>query len=178
MKLPYILKRNVAAPPTGEANFFIAKEDNKLYIKQADGSLIEVSKVSEGGGGSPGNGGGSGNTAPITIGWDGQGGFITTGLTRYFVSPYDATITGWSIVAEGEGPTCTIDVWKVASGTALPTVVKTITASALPALSTGNVARSSTLTGWTTDIIAGDILAFNIDAAANALTIKINLELQ
>jgi hypothetical protein len=122
-------------------------------------------------------GGGGGNTAPITIGWDGQGGFITTGLTRYFVAPYNATITGWSIVAEGTNPTCTIDVWKIASGTALPTVANTITASAIPALSTGNVIRSSTLTGWTTAITAGDILAFNIDAAANALTIKINLEL-
>lgn len=178
MKLPYILKKNVVTPPTGEAHFFMAKEDNKLYIKQANGSLIEVSKASEGGGSSPGNGGGSGNTAPITIGWDGQGGFITTGLTRYFVAPYDATITGWSIVAEGTNPTCTIDVWKIASGTALPTVANTITASAIPALSTGNVVRSSTLTGWTTDIIAGDILAFNIDAVSNALTIKINLELQ
>jgi len=124
-----------------------------------------------------GGGGGGGDTSPITIGWDGQGGFITTGLTRYFVAPYNATITGWSIVAEGTSPTCTIDVWKIASGTTLPTVANTITASAIPALSTGNVVRSSTLTGWTTAITAGDILAFNIDAASNALTIKINLEL-
>ena len=124
-----------------------------------------------------GGGGGGGDTAPITIGWDGQGGFITTGLTRYFVAPYNATITGWSIVATGTSPTCTIDVWKIASGTALPTVANTITAAAIPALSTGNVIRSSTLTGWTTAITAGDILAFNIDAVSNALTIKINLEL-
>ena len=127
---------------------------------------------------STGGGGGGGLTSPITIAWDGQGGFITTGLTRYFVAPYACTITGWSIVAEGTSPTCTIDVWKIAAGTSLPTVADTITATALPALSTGNVIRSSTLTGWTTSIAAGDILAFNIDAVSNALTIKINLELQ
>lgn len=127
---------------------------------------------------STGGGGGSGLTSPITIAWDGQGGFITTGLTRYFVAPYACTITGWSIVAEGTSPTCTIDVWKIASGTVLPTVADSITSSAPPDLSTGNVIRSSTLTGWTVAISAGDILGFNIDAVANALTIKINLELQ
>jgi len=125
-----------------------------------------------------GGGGGAGLTAPVTIAWDGQGGFITTGLTRYFVVPYSCTISGWSIVAEGTGPTCTIDVWKVASGTVLPTVANTITASATPSLSSGNAVRSSVLTAWTTSIAAGDILAFNIDAVSNALTVKINLELQ
>lgn len=123
------------------------------------------------------SGGGSGSTAPITISWDGQGGFITTGLTRYFVVPYNCNITGWSIVAEGTSPTCTIDVWGITSGTSLPTVVNTITASAPPNLSTGNVVRSSTLTGWSTSLSAGDILGFNIDATSNALTIKINIEL-
>ena len=122
-------------------------------------------------------GGGGGLTSPITIGWDGQGGFLTTGFTRYFISPYNCTIKGWSIVAEGTNPTCTIDVWKIAEGTALPTVADSITAAAPPALSTGNAVRSIVLTGWTTNILAGDILAFNIDAVANALTIKINLEL-
>ena len=121
--------------------------------------------------------GGGGKTSPITIAWDGQGGFITTGLTRYYVAPYDCIITGWSIVAEGISPTCTIDVWKIASGTSLPTVLDTITGTALPDLNTGNVIRSSTLTGWTVAVTAGDILGFNIDAVANALTIKINLEL-
>jgi len=120
---------------------------------------------------------GGGSIAPITISWDGQGGFITTGLTRYFVVPYNCNITGWSIVAEGTNPTCTIDVWGITSGTSLPTVVDTITASAPPNLSTGNVVRSSNLTGWSTSLSAGDILGFNIDATSNALTIKINIEL-
>jgi|TARA_B110000503_G_C7091785_1_gene389749 hypothetical protein len=119
----------------------------------------------------------SASSSAITIAWDGQGGFITTGLTRYFVAPYDCTITGWSIVAEGTNPTCTIDVWKIVSGTSLPTIVDTITGTVLPYLSTGNVIRSSTLTGWTVAVTAGDILGFNIDSVANALTIKINLEL-
>jgi hypothetical protein len=125
-----------------------------------------------------GGGGGSGLTSPIIIAWDGQGGFLSTGFTRYFVSPYNCTITGWSIISEGTNPTCTIDIWKTLYGTSLPTSANSITGSFSPSLSTGNVIRSSTLTGWTTAIAAGDILAFNIDAVANALTIKINLELQ
>jgi hypothetical protein len=108
--------------------------------------------------------------------WDGQGGVVTTGNTVYKVIPYAGTITGWSIVAAGASPTTTIDVWYTGSGTALPTVANSITGSAAPALSTGNVVRSSTLTGWTTSFAAGGIFGFNINSVANATEIVFTLE--
>ena len=122
--------------------------------------------------------GGTSTLAPIKIGWDGQGGVVSIGSTRYYILPYACTITGWSIVATGTSPTTTIDIWRVTSGTSLPAVGNTIMGTK-PALSTGNAVRSSTLTSWSpTSLSAGDILGFNIDACSNALTIVFNLEIQ
>lgn len=107
---------------------------------------------------------------------DGGGSIVTTGLKGVFTIDYPCTITGWTINTEGVSPTCTIDVWKIASGTANPTVINTITAAAKPALTTGNNAASGTLTGWTTSVAAGDIFGFNIDAVANATRLTFKLK--
>lgn len=137
-----------------------------IYV-DIDGRIISAS-----------SGSGGGSMAPIRIGWDGQGGTVSTGSTRYYILPYACTITGWSIVATGTSPTTTIDVWRVATGTSLPTVANTIMGTK-PALSTGNAVRSTTLTGWSpTTFSAGDILGFSIDALANATTLVFSLEIQ
>lgn len=108
--------------------------------------------------------------------WDGNGATVTTGNTIYWIAPYNCTIVGWSIVATGTSPTCTIDVWRVATGTSLPTVANTIMGTK-PELSSGNAVRSSTLTAWNpTAVTAGDIWAANLDATANATWIKFTLE--
>jgi hypothetical protein len=72
--------------------------------------------------------------------------------------------------------TIAIDVWKVATGTAIPTVSNTITASAVPAISTGTAFHSATVTGWTTSVAANDIFAFNIKAASGPTVASIVLE--
>tara|TARA_R110000868_G_scaffold96848_6_gene266367 strand:+ start:715 stop:2127 length:1413 start_codon:yes stop_codon:yes gene_type:complete len=110
---------------------------------------------------------------PVTF--DGQGSVVLVNTRTYFRIVNAGTITGWSIVAEGISPTCTIDIWKIASGTALPTVANTITASAKPALSTGNAVKSTTLTGWTTAIAVDDILCVNVDACSAATKIQFTL---
>jgi hypothetical protein len=116
--------------------------------------------------------------SPINLFWDGRGGFIGTGNTRYKSMPFSGTITGWSIVAIGSSPSCTIDIWHKTYSTSLPTVANTIMGTK-PALSSGNVIRSSSLTGWTpVAFSAGDIFGFNIDACSNATWISITLEIQ
>lgn len=105
---------------------------------------------------------------------DGSGGTVATGVAGYVTVHGAGTITGWSIVATGSSPTCTIDVWKIASGTALPTVTNTIMGTK-PALSTGNVKESTTMTGWTTTFSDGDVFGFNVDAVANATRITFQL---
>lgn len=92
---------------------------------------------------------------------------------KYFRAKKGGTITGWSIVAEGSSPTCTIDIFKIATGTTLPSA--SITAAALPALATGNALKSTTLTGWTTSYSADDIFAVKITACANATKITFDI---
>lgn len=117
------------------------------------------------------------NTNQTSIGFcDGDGVIaITTGQKGYVRLPYLSEITGWSIVCAGSSPTCTVDVWKIGNGTALPTVANTIMGTK-PALTTGNILKSTTLTGWTTVTVAeGDTIGFNLDAVANATFIEFKL---
>lgn len=108
---------------------------------------------------------------------DGGGSVVPTGVVSYTTVPYAGTITAWSIVANGSGPTCTIDVWKIASGTSLPTVSNTIMGTK-PALSTGNAIRSTTLTGWNpVAVTANDIIGFNLDAVSVATKLAFKLEI-
>jgi hypothetical protein len=81
-------------------------------------------------------------------------------------------------MAVDSGGTATIDVWKIATGTAVPTVSNTITASAIPAISTGTAKRSTTLTGWTTAVSLGDIFGFNLSASSGATQASLVLECQ
>ncbi len=82
------------------------------------------------------------------------------------------TAIGWAIEAKGSSPTATIDVWRVATGTAIPTVANTIMGTK-PALASGNAIKSTTMTSWCTTgtctFAADDILIANADAtnAAN-----------
>lgn len=113
-------------------------------------------------------------SAGISI--DGGGTTVTTGLKGYVTVPYAGTITAWSITADGASPTCTFDVWKVATGTALPAVGNTIMGTK-PALTTGNAVRSTTRTGWSTTVTANDIIGFNLDAVTVATKITFQLEI-
>lgn len=130
------------------------------------GSTLNIPQYSGGGGGS--------QKLETIIAWDGNGSFISGTNTRYAVLSNGGTISGWSIVAIGTSPTCTIDIVYIGpGGTALPNT--SICASALPSLSVGNSIYSTTLTGWTTAIAAGGTLGFRIAASSNVLQLKITL---
>ena len=78
----------------------------------------------------------------------------------YVVAPTACTIQSWDILVDSG--TATAGVWKVASGTAIPTVSNSIVASAAPAIATGTAIHSTTLTGWTTSVAQYDILGINL----------------
>ncbi len=99
---------------------------------------------------------------------------LTAGATAYFVAPYACTIAAWSVTANAG--TATVDIWKVAAGTAIPTSGNTITASATPALSSGTSVRSTTLTGWTTTVSANDIIGINLEVVATASYVNLTVE--
>ena len=109
-------------------------------------------------------GSGGGGAATIGFSADGGGSVISTGLKGYTEVPYSGTITGWTMLPDQSG-SCVVDIWKTDYTGAPPTVANTITGSAKPTLTSANKAQSSTLTGWTTTVNAGDIIAFNVDSA-------------
>lgn len=101
--------------------------------------------------------------------FDGGGGALTTGKTGYIVIPFACTISAWNIAIDAG--TATVDVWKVATGPAIPSVTNVITGTGAgrPAISTGTAIHSTTLTGWSTvAVAANDIVAINLQAVANA----------
>jgi hypothetical protein len=69
-----------------------------------------------------------------------------------------------------------VDIWKVAYASFPPTNGNSITASAPPTISAVQNSQDATLTGWTTAIAAGDILAFNVDSCATITRVTISLK--
>jgi hypothetical protein len=95
---------------------------------------------------------------------DGAGSTITTGNKGYLVVPYDGTITGWTLIADQSG-SCVIDVWKESIGN-IPTIANTITGTEKPTLTSQQINSDLTLTSWTTNVLFGDIIGFNVDSVS------------
>lgn len=104
---------------------------------------------------------------------DGGGSVPATGSKGVLQVPYDCTITGWTMLADQSG-SAQITV-SAGSFSAFPAVAS-IVAAAPPNLSAAQKATSTTLTGWTASISAGDVLSFNLDSVASCQ--RIILELQ
>jgi hypothetical protein len=121
----------------------------------------------------------SNDAKTLSIGFtaDGGGSALSTGKIKGFVVvPFGATITGWSITADAG--TATVKCWKIATGTAKPTIADVINTSGV-SLGSGTHVRSSTVSDFTTTTIAaGDILAFDLTAVATATELTFNLELR
>jgi hypothetical protein len=111
------------------------------------------------------------SAAGITI--DGGGSTPATGSKGFLQVPFAGTITGWTLIADVSG-SASITV-KKSTYAAFPTNTS-IVASAPPALSTQQNDTSTTLTGWTTAVAAGDVLEFVL-ASATTVT-RLTLELQ
>lgn len=106
---------------------------------------------------------------------DGGGSAITTGEKGHIEVPFDCTIDRVTMLAD-QSTTTTIDIWKVAYASFPPADGNSITASAVPTITADTDSQDSTLTGWTTTITAGDILAFNVDSNNNATRVTISLK--
>ncbi len=96
---------------------------------------------------------------------DGGGSAITTGIKGDVQVPFDCTIEEVTLLADQTG-SITVDIWKDTYANFPATDADSITASAVPAISSGTKDQDSTLTGWTTSVTAGEHLRFNVDSAA------------
>ncbi len=110
----------------------------------------------------------------ITI--DGGGSAISNGEKGYISIPYNGTISKWRLMADQTG-SITIDLWKDTYGNFPPTSGDSITGTDTPTLSSEQSAESTALTGWTTSVQAGDVVAFNVSGAATLTRVTLIIEL-
>lgn len=154
-----------SAPSSGYHKIY-PKADGKIYSQNSAG--VEYDLTASGGT----------QIQTITFGVYNSDGVtpITTGgkISTKIQSPYTGTIIGWSINSD-VSTTAIVDIWK---DTTNPTNVNSITASAKPTLTAQTKNDSTTLTGWTTSIAAGDLLQIEIESNNNATDIKLILRIQ
>lgn len=115
------------------------------------------------------------NVADISFIIDGGGSAITTGEKGHLEIPFACTINQVTMLADQSG-SIVVDIWKDTYANFPPTVADTITASAKPTITTAQKSQDSTLTGWTTAIAAGDILAFKVDSITTITRVTISLK--
>jgi hypothetical protein len=89
--------------------------------------------------------------------------------------PFAGTITGWVITNSGSACSAVVDIWAQAYADFPPENAQSIAASALPTLSTAQMNKDTTLTGWTTAIAADSFLRANLDSSDCAGTIQVTI---
>jgi hypothetical protein len=108
---------------------------------------------------------------------DGGSSAISTGIKGDIVIPFNCNITGWTLLADQTG-SIVFDIWRSDYSTFAPTVSDSITASAKPTISSATKGQSSTLTGWATGLVAGDILRLNVDSASTVQRVTFFIALE
>lgn len=106
---------------------------------------------------------------------DGGGSAITTGIKGDTMIPFACTINSVTMLADQTG-SVVVDIWKDTYANFPPTDADSITASAVPTISSAVKSQDATLTGWTTSVAAGDILRFNVDSASTITRVTIILQ--
>ena len=106
---------------------------------------------------------------------DGGGSAITTGVKGFIEIPFACTINQVTMLADQSG-SIVVDIWKDTYANYPPTDADSITAAAVPTISTATKSQDATLTGWTTSIAAGDILGYNVDSATTVTRVTVALK--
>lgn len=81
--------------------------------------------------------------------------------------PINGTIVGVAMAGEDTAGDAVVDIWKAPDAEYPPEVTDSICASAKPTLTAARRMIDNTLTGWTTDITAGDWLMFHLESSSN-----------
>ena len=117
----------------------------------------------------------------INIVIDGGGSVLSTGMKVFVPVDYNCTILQATMLADQVGSTI-VDIFKCAYSAFAtgvhPVAADKITASAPPTISTTDKAQDATLSGWTTAITAGDILAFNVNSCTTITRVTVSLKVK
>lgn len=92
--------------------------------------------------------------------------------------PTDGYIERVVVLADSSTGSCVIDIWKDVIGSYPPTVGDSICGGNKPTISSGRTYQDATLTGWTRNISAGDVLRFHLDSTATFSTIHVFLAIR
>ncbi len=141
-----------------------------------DGDICELPSASEGQilrrGSS--NWGAHDNVSAIGVIIDGGGAEITPGIKADLEIPFACSISRVTLLADQSG-NIVIDIWKDTYADFPPTATDSICASAKPTISAAQKSQDSTLSGWTTDIAAGDILRFYVESCSSIQRCTVSL---
>lgn len=111
----------------------------------------------------------------IVVILDGDGAALSTGVLADTQVNFACTIVGVTLLADQTG-SVVIDIWKDTLANYPPTDTESITASAVPTISTDIVYNDTTLSGWTIDVAAGDTLRFNVDSVTDITRVAVILK--
>jgi hypothetical protein len=111
----------------------------------------------------------------IEVVLDNAGSALNTGVALDLEIPFDCTINGVTMLADQSG-SVVIDIWKDTYANYPPTDADSITASAVPTITTATKSQDNTLTGWTTSLSEGDTLRFNVDSVTTITRVTLSLD--
>ena len=122
-----------------------------------------------------GSGGVGSGKVQIQASWDGAGSTPAADTFIDIVVPTDGIITDWIMIGDVSG-SAQVKIAKDSYTNQPPTFPDDlITASAPPSMTTSPYAASSTLTGWTTAVSAGDVLRFYLVSASTLTKVTVAL---
>ena len=108
---------------------------------------------------------------------DGGGSAITTGIKGDVEMPFAGEIASVRMFADQTG-SIQVDVWKDTYLNFPPTSADSITAVAVPAISSSSKYEDTVLTGWTKTFAKGDVLRFNVDSASTVQRCTLSLSVK
>jgi hypothetical protein len=105
----------------------------------------------------------------------GFGTVLPTGIVGDLQAPVDGTITSVALQADQTGSVA-VSVWKDTYANYPPTILD-VKSSGF-SISSGVGLLDSTLSGWTTDVTAGDCFRFNIDSVSTITRLTITIQIK
>lgn len=110
-------------------------------------------------------------------------GTLPAGLQQgYMPVPFSGVITSASLLSHTPNGSVSVDIWKCSytnfdGGVTHPLVGDSITAGNYLIISSGTKYLDPNLTGWTTTVNQGDILAFYLNSVSNMNVLTISLDI-
>lgn len=135
-------------------------------VLSVDDPVTLVTVGTQGPAGPPGPQGPSPSWAEeLILTFDGGGEVLSVTPSKAFCTiTFNGTIQGWYLTADVVGD-LVLDVWKAAN--AIPTNANSITGTEKPTLTAQQIASDAALTTWTTAVVPGDVLGFEIESVTS-----------